>query len=43
MNYSHTLIIHYSLKNFLIVDGYDIFKRTHRGGICFNQKIESHI
>lgn len=43
MNYSHTLTIHYSFKNFLIVDGCGIFKRTQGRGVCFNQKIESHI
>ncbi len=31
MNYSHMLIIHYSFKNFLIVDGCDIIKGTLPG------------
>ena len=32
MNYSYTLIIHYSLKNFLIVDNYDISVYNISGG-----------
>lgn len=33
MNYSYTLIIHYSLKNFLIVDECHIIL-----GVCFHRK-----
>lgn len=37
MNYSHTLIIHNSLKNYLIVDEYYV---PNKEGLCFNQKYQ---
>ena len=44
MNYSYTLIIHYSLKNFLIVDNYDIsvYNISGGGGEVSIPKIKSH-
>ncbi len=42
MNYSYTLITHYSFKNFLIVNGCATYKCTHRGYVRI-QNFESPV